>query len=366
MKKILCLLMLFISISATLCAQTGDKTFEVPDYIIFNRKFTINLDSRNKLVIRLSDMNDLERLSNLDSLMKVFLNDMEPLKDSLGNELTAKRIDYVIDQNRKKIRLLQYPAKGESFIVDNNGLAALRVSQDTINIIGVLPDPPKPLDKTSLKNPRYYWFSFYLNDWTEIRNYLHGELNVKIKTLLTNLNGKWTVVRGAGITRLQADNSITATRGRGHAAEGGFLSGYITVNAQNYKQYFVPSFSLGLQAVITNKERSFKWQPGLLWEPHFLFAKDAQGKLKTWRNDFLTLTYAQGGTKDHDPRKEFAFSAHFSFGYLINRNGEFFDKNSFRLGGGQIQFMKTTIEPCMYFSDFFKRVTPAIRISQSF
>jgi hypothetical protein len=180
------------------------------------------------------------------------------------------------------------------------------------------------------------------------------------------LNGKWTVVRGAGITRLQADNSITATRGRGHAAEGGFLSGYITVNAQNYKQYFVPSFSLGLQAVITNKERSFKWQPGLLWEPHFLFAKDAQGKLKTWRNDFLTLTYAQGGTKDHDPRKEFAFSAHFSFGYLINRNGEFFDKNSFRLGGGQIQFMKTTIEPCMYFSDFFKRVTPAIRISQSF
>jgi hypothetical protein len=189
---------------------------------------------------------------------------------------------------------------------------------------------------------------------------------VKIKTLLTNLNGKWTVVRGAGITRLQADNSITATRGRGHAAEGGFLSGYITVNAQKYKQYFVPSFSLGLQAVITNKERSFKWQPGLLWEPHFLFAKDAQGKLKTWRNDFLTLTYAQGGTKDHDPRKEFAFSAHFSFGYLINRNGEFFDKNSFRLGGGQIQFMKTTIEPCMYFSDFFKRVTPAIRISQSF
>lgn len=362
-----CLLMLFISISATLCAQTGDKTFEVPDYIIFNRKFTINLDSRNKLVIRLSDMNDLERLSNLDSLMKVFLNDMDTLKDSLGNELAAKRIDYVIaGQNRKKIRLLQYPAGAQSFIVDNNGLAALKLSQDTINIIGILPDPPKPMDKTSLKNPRYYWFTFYLNNWTELGNYLHGELNVKINTLRTNLNDKWIVSRGKGTVHLQADNSITATRGRGHAADGGFLSAFITVNTQNYKQYFVPSFSLGLQAVITNRERSFKWQPGLLWEPHFLFAKDAQGKLKTWRNDFLTLMYAQGGTKDHDPRKEFAFSAHFSFGYLVNRNGEFFDKNSFRLGGGQVQFMKTTIEPCMYFSDFFKRVTPAIRISQSF
>lgn len=367
MKKTVCLLMLFISISVTLYAQTSDKTFEVPDYIIFNRKFTINLDNRNKLVIRLSDISDLQRLSDLDSLMKVFLNDMEPLKDSLTGDLTAKRIDYVIDaQNRKKIRLLQYPVKGETFIADKNGLAALRIAQDTINIIGILLNPPKPSDKTSFKNPRYYHFSFYLNNWNEIQNYLHGELNVKIKTLQTSLNSKWTVVRGSGIFRLKEDNAITANRPRGNAAEGSFLSGYVTVNAQNYKQYFVPSFSVGLRATLTNRERSFKWQPGLLWEPHFLFSRDAQGKLRTYRNDFLTLTYAQGGTKDHDPRKEFAFSAHFSFGYLVNRNGDFFDNRSFRLGGGQVQLLKTTIEPCMYFSDFFRKVTPAIRISQSF
>lgn len=360
-------MMLSISIAVNLCAQSGDKNFGVPDYIIFNRKFTINLDNRNKLVIRLSDMNDIERLNNLDSLMKVFLNDIEPLKDSISGDLNAKRIDYVIDaQNMKKIRLLQYPNKGETFIVDKSGLASLRIAQDTINIIGILPNPPKPLDKTSLKNPRYYHFSFYLNNWNEIQNYLHGELNVKMKTLQTNLNGKWTMARGAGMFRLQEDNSITANRPRGHAAEGSFLSGYITVNAQNYKQYFVPSFSVGIQFVLTNRERSFKWQPGLLFEPHYLFSRDAQGKLKTYRNDFLTLVYAQGGTKDHDPRKEFAFSAHFSFGYLVNRHGDFFDKHTLRLGGGQVQFMKTTIEPCVYFNSFFKNMTPAIRISQSF
>ena len=359
--------MLFISITATLCAQSGDKIFEVPGHIIFNRKFTINLDNRNKLVIRLSDINDLERLINLDSLMKVFLNDIEPLKDSLTGDLNAKRIDYVIDaQNLKKIRLLQYPAKGESFIVDRNGIAALRVTQDTIHIIGILPDPPKPSDQTSLKNPRYYHLSFYLNDWTGIGNYLNGELNIKIRTLQTALNSKWSGVRGTGAFLLQEDKSITATRPRGHATGGSFLSGYITVNVQNYKQHFVPSFSVGLQAVITNRERSFKWQPGLLWEPHFLFWRDVQGQLKTYRNDFVTLIYGQGGTKDYDARKEFAYSTHFSFGYLVNRNGDFFDKTSFRLGAGRVQLLKTAIEPCMYFSNFFKVVTPAIRISQSF
>lgn len=365
MNKTSILWMLLLGIPVTLFAQSDDRTFEVPGHIIFNRKFTINLDNKNSFVIRLSDINDLQKLGNVDSLLQVFLNDMTPLKDSMGNEFNAKRIDYVTDaQNRKKIRLLQYPVKGSSFLIDRGGLAALRTVQDTIHLIGILPNPPKPSDRTSLQNPRYYHFSFYLNDWSEIRNYLDGQLNAKITTLRTNVNEKWVRVWGA--RQLQADKTITATRARGYAAGGDFLAGYITVNAQNYKYYFVPSFSLGIRATLTNKERSFKWVPGVLWEPHFFFGEDAQGKLKTYRNDFVTIVYAQGGTKDHDPRKEFAFSAHFSFCYLVHRSGNFFDDNSFRLGAGQVQLRKTTIEPAMYFSNLFKHVSPTIKISQSF
>ncbi|HRI20597.1 MAG TPA: hypothetical protein PLA68_06565, partial [Panacibacter sp.] len=135
---------------------------------------------------------------------------------------------------------------------------------------------------------------------------------------------------------------------------------------QNYKNYFVPSFSLGARFVFTNRDRTFKWEPGIFWEPHYLFAKDNAGKLKTYRNDFLTLTYGQGGITDHDPRKEFSFSAVFSLGYLIRREGDFIEKNTFRLGAGKLQLYKTTIEPSMYFDNFFHGVTPGIRISQSF
>jgi hypothetical protein len=367
MKKTFWLWMLLASIPATLCAQSKDKTFEVPEYIIFNRKFTINFDNGNKLAIWVSDVNDLQQLTNLDSLVQVFLKDIDPLKDSLANELSAKSINYFTDkQNRKKIRLLQYPPIGSSFFVDRGGIAALKTVQDTIYMVGILPDPPRPADNTSLKHPRYYSLTFYLNDWSDVRNYINGGLNAKIKTLLTNINGKWVKVKGTGTHRLQADNDITAFQSRGYGAGYSFLAGHITVNAQNYKQYFVPSFSLGLRATLTNKERSYKWMPGVLWEPHFFFSKDAQGNLKTHRNDFLMLVYAQGGTTDRDPRKEFSFSTHVSFGYLVHRSGDYFDKNSFRLGGGQIQLKKTTIEPCMYFNNFFKGVSPAIKISQSF
>jgi hypothetical protein len=359
--------MLLAGISGNLCAQPSDKTFEVPDYVIFNRKFTINLDNKNKMEIRLSDIQDLDRLANLDSLLEIFLKDITPLKDSLADDLSAKRIDYITDvQNRKKIRLLQYPATGSSFVVDNGGLAVLRTAQDTIHIIGILANPPKPTDKTNPNSPRYYHFTFYLNHWTEINNYMNGELNSKVQTLQSNLTGKWPLIKGTSSHYLQKDNTISAERPRGHAVPGNFLSAYITINAQNYKNLFVPSFSLGVRATLTNKDRFFKWQPGLLWEPHFFFSRDAQGIIKTYRNDFITLIYAQGGTKDRDPRKEFSYSTHFSFGYLVHSSGEYFDENSFRLGAGQVQVLKTIIEPSIYFHDLFKGVTPSIKISQSF
>ncbi len=372
MKKTICLLMLLTSITASLCAQSNsktDKAFEVPENIVFNRRFYFDLDKGNKMIIELSDIADLERLSNIDSLLQAYLQDISYLKDSLTNPLTAKRIDYITDvQNRKKIRLQQFQPKGASFLVDKGELASLRTAQDTINVIGIIADAPKAKQKTSLTNPRYYHLTFYLNEMNELSVYMNGILKEKIKTLQNNINNKWPQVLGSSYYYLKTDKTITADKRKGEApnAVADYLTGFVTINAQNYKNFFVPSFSLGLRLTLTNRDRSFKWQPGLLWEPHYLFARNNQNKLRTYRNDFLTLTYAQGGTKDHDSRKEFAYSAEFSLGYLINRKGDFFDKNTFRLGAGKIQMAKTTIEPSIYFNNFFKGVTPGIRISQNF
>jgi len=370
MKKTICVLMLFISIAPNLCAQSNtDKVFEVPENIIITKRFYVNLENGNKMQIELSDFSDLERVANIDSLLQMFLQDIVPLKDSLTDPLTAKRIVYVTDaQGRKKMRFQQFQPKGASFLINNGDLASLRTEQDTIDIIGIIANPSKPDQKISLKNPRYYHFTFYLNNINEITGYMNGILAEKIKTIQNDVNTKWPLILGGSSHYLQKDKTISADKPKGFTAggTGDFLAANITVNVQNYKNYFVPSFSLGLRLTLTNRERTFKWEPGLFWEPHFLFAKDSQNKLHTYRNDFLTFTYGQGGTKDYDPRKDFAFSAVLSLGYLINRNGGYFPKNTFRFGAGKLSILKTTIEPSLYFNNFFKGVTPGIRISQYF
>jgi hypothetical protein len=372
MKKVINVLVLLVSILPNLCAQTkdkSDKAFEVPENIIITRRFYINLEKGNKLKIELTDITDLQRIANIDSLLQIFITDITPLKDSISDPLTSKRIDYLTDaQGRKKIRLQQFQPKGAAYLVSDGELASLRTEQDTLNIIGIIPNPPKAEQKISLTHPRYYHLTFYLNNMNELAAYMHGILAEKIAIIQNDLNAKWPLILGGSSHYLSKDKSISADKPKGFTQQGtgDFLEAMIGVNVQNYKNYFVPSFSLGASLVLTNRDRTFKWVPGLFWEPHFLFAKDAQGKLRTYRNDFLTATYAQGGTTDYDPQKDFSFSAVFSLGYLIRREGELMDKNTFRLGAGKLKILKTTIEPSMYFNNFFKGVTPCIRISQRF
>ena len=374
MNKLTIVLMLLISIPVSLCAQTktnskSDKAFAVPENIIMSRRFYINLGQKNKLIVEVTDISDLQRIANMDSILQVFKQDIAPLKDSFSNPLTSKKVDYVADgKGRKKIRFQQFQPDGTSFLLDNGELSSLRTEQDTVNIIGVITNPPKHKDDISRTSPRYYHLTFYLNNIGELANYMNGTLNEKIKTIQNNISGKWPTVLGTGYHYIKNDNTIYADHPKGftNAGTGDFLNGYVTVNVQNYKNYFVPSFSVGMELTMTTRDRNYKWVPGLFWEPHFLFAKDANGKLRTYRNDFLTLTYGQGGTTDHDTHKDFSFSTVFSLGYLIRREGEFIDKHTFRLGAGKLKLLKTTIEPSMYFNDFFKGVTPGIRISQTF
>jgi len=264
MKKTFIVLMLLTSILAELCAQSKskeDKAFEIPDNIVINRRFYIDLDKGNKLVIELTDITDLQRIANIDSLLKVFANDLTPLKDSLSDPLSSKRIDYVTDvQGRKKIRILRYPPRGDNYLLNNGELSSLKINQDTINIIGVIPNPPKPQQKISLTNPRYYHLVFYLNDFNELAGYMNGTLTQKIETIQNKINGRWPILKGGGSHYLKPDKTIVADKPKGFtpSGTGDFLSVQQSVNIQNYKAYFVPSFSLGLKLTITNRERTFK------------------------------------------------------------------------------------------------------------
>ncbi len=356
--------MLAISISGQAFAQSTStgNVFDQPQHP--KLRYTIALDKGNKMNIVLEERTDLSYIKNIDSLFTLLLHDLQPFKDSLADELTAKRIDYLVDTNGlKKIRIKQIKPDGASYLVLNGDVASLKIEQDTINYIGMIAHNGKR-NATDPAPVHYYRLQFLVNNMKDIPFYLDGGLNEKLATIQRNTGG-WES-QADGDMHLLDDKSISSKVPKGYVSGGDFLELNVAANIENYKSYFVPSFSLG--AAVTFANSFYKKQVGLFWEPHFIFAKNSQGNLQTFRNDFLTLTFGRHKVKDSDLTKRPPFLSVVSLGYLIKREGEYFQKNTFRLSGGRLSLLggKVKLEPAIYFNNFFKGVTPSLRLGVYF
>ena len=372
MTKTVKMLMLFISIQGACFAQTNttttnsEKIFDLsPD--LFKRRFFVNLGKGNTLEIELMEMSDLARFNNMDSVLRDFFKNLQPLKDSLADELASKRIDYFTDSlGRTKIRIQQFKQKGASYLVDKGELAALKLEQDTVNFIGDVPFIAKYGFRKAFPDTRYYKISFFVNNLQDLATYTDGRLNEKmIKLQDKEKTSSWTSDKHG--MYMNKDGDVKAKQPGGYLSPGDFLELRAMINLQNYKNYFVPSASLGFSLVFAN-HNNYKRDFAFFWEPNFIFAKNSQGNLQTYRNDFLTFTFGQGPIKDHNAIKESEFLTTFSISYLIKNDGNFFPNHSFRIGAGALSLFegKTKIEPMFYFNDFFKGVTPGIRWVQRF
>jgi hypothetical protein len=136
------------------------------------------------------------------------------------------------------------------------------------------------------------------------------------------------------------------------------------MNAQNYKNYFVPSVGLGSTIRLV---RGFNIHDfGAYWEPNFFFSANAQGHLETFRNDFIVFHYRYDRSDNkHEITDETGLYPNISIGYLIKRQGEYFNQHTFRLSVGDMEFKggKILLQPLIYFNDFFRGVTPGLRLS---
>ena len=360
-----------LSITGPLCAQnTGEKKpatdpFDLPDNSV-QEIFRFDLQKNNRFWLQLGEMQDIKHWSNLDSVLQVFVSDMKAFRDSLADPATTKRIDYIIDlAGRKKIRIRQTRPPGATFLLDKGEPALLRLEQDTINIMTMYP---------SSEGTRYDRLVFFINQYNDLEGLLNKDLNSKMQLLQQNvgryyIGDNWT--RRKGILHMNADTSITKVhiepislgRVSGNTLE---LDAGIHVNAQNYKNYFIPSLSLGITVAVKLGENQHTLRAA--WEPMFSFSTDAQGHAQTNHNDFLTFTYLYRKVKNQgttSSNENSGLHAALSFGYLVYREGDLFPKNTYRFSAAQFNFLhgNAILEPCIYFHDFLRGVTPGIKLS---
>ncbi len=370
-------LMLITSITLTTIAQPAAttvktvNTFELPAGSI-RRSFTVELGKGNKMQVELTEIDDLDQLNNIDSLVRKYLQDIKSFKDSLSDELSSKRIDYLVDSSgNNKIRIQTFQPKGSSFLVANGDIAALKLDQDTINILVPVSYKGGNYLEKKLLLTRYCRLRFVMNQAADLNNYANGFLREKIDALRKSDHQRWVRSDSEHWTIVKGDNSIFALQPAGYvlgSSQGDFLELDAVANVQNYKNYFDPSVTLGARAVIFNK--IFNYEIGLAWEKHFLFAKDQQGNLQSYRSNFITLELGRKSLRPHEKTDgpTFSFADHLSVSYLVSQQRTLFDPHTFRIATGGVTWKNDRIrlEPLIYFHDFFKNATPGLRLSLSF
>ncbi len=369
MLKTMVLLGLWLSISGIAYAQQKEKPALTPDDQLFELtpgttviRFWADLGKGNLLRLELSQRSGLTRFENIDSLLLTFLADMKAFRDSLGDPLTGKRIDYLMDTTGlKKVRIRQTRLAANSYLLENGEPALLRLQQDTIFLL--LPVPDGNGRGKKIAGSVYDRLGLFLNRYDDLPNYITAGLNAKLRSMETNRKVwmDWTASGQKDKVVLKTDHSISSDLSSQYK---GILSLRYAISLQNYKNYFNPSFNLGTTISTEHKDKKNTFTAD--WEPTFIFSPNAGGRLQTYRNDFLVFGYANTRPKKQgQPGIAAQIDIDFSLGYLIGRQGNYFEKHTFRFCAGSIKLGggKIRIQPCMYFNDLFRGVTPGVRIT---
>jgi len=317
-----------------------DAYFDLPPSSI-GEAFHFDLGKGNYLELELSARDQLNRFRNFDSLLLVFLIDMKPFRDSLADPLSGKRIDYRVDTaGRRMVRIRETRSPGTTFLLGENDPSLLRLRQDTVYIL------------LTNKMDRISRLTIVLNRYSDLESWIATGINVKME----ELDDPAYLVKDPSIT-LKNDSIYHK------ASINNYLEIAAIVSLQNYKNYLTPSGDLGLALGFHKKD--FVHVVGFYWEPLFLFGSDAHGRLQTYRNDLLLFHYSFDVSPGRrDPLAPVGLNTNFSLGYFIRRSGGYFEKDSWRLTAGEVKLLgdRILLQPCIYFNNLFKNVTPGLRV----
>ncbi|HZK61848.1 MAG TPA: hypothetical protein VFC41_07200 [Anaerovoracaceae bacterium] len=131
-------------------------------------------------------------------------------------------------------------------------------------------------------------------------------------------------------------------------------------NIQNLKGVWAGSFNAKI-ALAFGRKMVLKNKYSIKSEWIYDFSSNEQGFQKHV-NQFVGLGYDHNFSNDPKNNSWYGISA----SYLLKRNGEFFNKNTFNIGLSRALNNHIEIQPMIYFNDFFKNAYPSLNIGISF
>ena len=318
--------------------------------------FFVWLPGNKRLWFDLQQVGHLEKLPSLDSLLDATGALLEPLLDSLAADGNVHRIDVDVMRQPALFRITTHIQPG-IYTRMQDTLSKVKVDQDTIRI------------KVFGSGALYSYVTLILNNAVEILSLpdnTGADALALVKDAVNKHYNSNTVVN----TKFKYYAALSLQTGKliSPASYKGIKTGsrYISITANPIAGFARGQFLTGISAGIRynyGNHPGYEWGSemsfGLHWDPTFIFGQNASGKTTMDRNDFLTLRHQE---VDHRSPSGFRFFNTTSIGFLIRRQGTFFERNTFKLGLPGLRNGKLSIEPELYFHDFFKQVSPGMRL----
>lgn len=300
----------------------------------------IELDNNEKLLLEFASADMLQHPPSLDSILKNFMKDIRSRKDSIYLTVNTVRIDQILlPDGTRRNRLKVSPPSADYTFINGDDISLSKVDQDTISFTAW------NMDDSS----KEYRYTLYLNFIKSLDQY-EGKFDQMIAKISPDMYRSENVTDTIPPPFLQTNPRMV-------------MLFRPSIDIQNHRTMFVPSVTLGL--VVAKTKANIYTEYSIASELHFTFGKEPDGKIRTYANSFVTLSYGKGKLYNTEqvPVRLFPYV---SLSYLVKNKADSYPGETFRVGFGRwfLGLNKSTkIEPALYISDF-KHVSPTIRLCQ--
>jgi hypothetical protein len=327
-------------------------------------QYEIRLPNRNRLVVVFNTWPELAAHRNLDSLLRLFVADWRLWRDTTGTRTDARRVTYTVEPGgarTARVATFALPTETYQFRSDEEPVQ-LKTALDTLVIEKRL-EPGSRTTKPAFDLPLNVQFCFYLNRLEDIEALTKQGLNGELEKAI----GQARAYTGHDLFLPRYWSAYSPEPGQRRPWRvGGFNEGQLVlspgvgVGVARNQLYTALVGDLGLRPGQTLLGLRLGWHEYVFFEPR------GDGTTRIVRNSFLNAGIMSFRLRPAYGDLPHANGASLTLGYLIRRNGDFFEKNTFRLAGTVNLFRWSKIEPELYWNGFFKNVYPGLRLNVGF